>query len=312
MRKNRKFFIANYFIGIITIIISITLVLQPLGLARAYADEQIGSPPESVQVESSAASQTEASSPTQTGETSQAQTPIPVNNPEPKDEPRPTPKSPVNGITRISGNDGYLTSIKIADALKKELGVSKFKTIVLASGKNFPDALTASAFAARKLAPVILLPGGKNANAVNYVKNNLAKDGTIYIVGGTQAIPQSLVNSVKDYGNVIRIAGGTRYGTNIEILKKMNLPKGTNLIVASGKSFQDALAASATGLPILIVDKNIGAGQMAYLKNVITGSSKVYIVGGKIAVSDTVEYLRNMSPVWRDLQEGKRSFVFPE
>ena len=28
------------------------------------------------------------------------------------------------------------------------------------------------------------------------------------------------------------------------------------------------------------------------------------------AVSDVVDYLRNMSPFWRDLVEGKRSHVF--
>ena len=27
------------------------------------------------------------------------------------------------------------------------------------------------------------------------------------------------------------------------------------------------------------------------------------------AVTDVVTYLRNMSPVWRDLQEGKREYV---
>ena len=43
--------------------------------------------------------------------------------------------------------------------------------------------------------------------------------------------------------------------------------------------------------------------------NSITNEEIDYIIK---AVADTVEYLRNMSPVWRDLQEGKRSFVFPE
>ena len=41
--------------------------------------------------------------------------------------------------------------------------------------------------------------------------------------------------------------------------------------------------------------------------NSITDDNIDYMIK---AVSDTVEYLRNMSPVWRDLQEGRREFVF--
>ena len=43
--------------------------------------------------------------------------------------------------------------------------------------------------------------------------------------------------------------------------------------------------------------------------NSITNEEIDYMIK---AVADTVDYLRNMSPVWRDLQQGKRSFVFPE
>ena len=41
--------------------------------------------------------------------------------------------------------------------------------------------------------------------------------------------------------------------------------------------------------------------------NSITNDNIDYMIK---AVSETVEYLRNMSPVWRDLQEGRREFVF--
>ena len=29
------------------------------------------------------------------------------------------------------------------------------------------------------------------------------------------------------------------------------------------------------------------------------------------AVTDTVAYLRSLSPVWRDLQEGRREYIIP-
>ena len=227
---------------------------------------------------------------------------------EPADEPRPPAKTPAKGVTRIAGSDGYDTSLKTANALKKELGVSKFKTIVLASGKNFPDALTASSFVERKLGPVLREPGGSANNVVNYVKNNLAKNGTIYIVGGTNAVSKKVENSVKAFGNVIRLSGGTRYDTNRAILKAMKLKKGSNIMICSGRSFQDALSSSATGRPIMIVDKALGKAQLKLLSEILTAQSRVYIIGGTVAVPSKVEsqlkkYTSNIKRI-----QGKNSY----
>lgn len=232
----------------------------------------------------------------------------PITPLEPEDEPRPTPGSAKVGTSRVYGNTGYETSLAIANALKKELGVSKFKTIVLASGKTFPDALSASALAARKLAPVILVPGSGTNQVIEYVRANLTSNGTIYILGGHLAVSESVASALKPFGNVIRLEGANRYETNLKALNAINLERGTNLIVCSGKSFQDALSASTTGLPILLVDERLGDKQREFLAEHVSPESKIYIAGGTFAVSETVEgqlrnYTSNISRVY-----GKDSY----
>ena len=44
-------------------------------------------------------------------------------------------------IYRISGESRYETAIKVADELKNYTGVSRFDSVVIASGLSFPDAL---------------------------------------------------------------------------------------------------------------------------------------------------------------------------
>ncbi len=50
---------------------------------------------------------------------------------------------------RIYGEDRYATSLKIADAYKKALGVSQFSAVCVADGVNFPDALAGAYFASK-------------------------------------------------------------------------------------------------------------------------------------------------------------------
>ncbi|MBQ1390810.1 MAG: cell wall-binding repeat-containing protein, partial [Firmicutes bacterium] len=90
---------------------------------------------------------------------------------------------------RLYGADRYATSLAIADELKKTLGVSKFDTICVADGVNYPDALAGAYFAYMNKAPIVDVhqnapAGPQTMNAINYVKANLKTSGRIYILGG--------------------------------------------------------------------------------------------------------------------------------
>ena len=191
-------------------------------------------------------------------------------------------------VIRIAGVDRYGTAYKAADTLKKELGVEKFDAVVVATGKNFADALSGSYLAVVKNAP-ILLTNGKTANVAelhDYIRANLKENGTIYILGGEDAVPKN-VAAITGY-NVERLAGNTRYETNLAILEEAGIT-GTELIVATGKEFADSLSASATKRPILLVKPNasLTGAQKAVVEKVSGG--KIYIVGGESAVSTAYE-----------------------
>lgn len=193
-----------------------------------------------------------------------------------------------NEIVRISGNTRYETGYKVADALKEELGVAKFEAVIVATGKNFADALAGSYLAVQKNAPILLTNGKKdNVEALhNYIKENVAEGAALYILGGDAAVPTS-VEEIEGY-EVKRLFGNSRYETNIKILEEAGI-EGNELIVATGKTFADSLSASAVKLPILLVKPKaaLNDSQKAIVEKAKGGN--IYIIGGDGAVSLDME-----------------------
>lgn len=202
-------------------------------------------------------------------------------------------KNPVGKIVEISdtyakrlyGSNRYETSFEIANALKAELKVSKFSHIIVANGTNFADALAGSYLASIKNAPIIMT-NGKNAQDVrNYINNHVKKGGTVYLLGGTAAVPEGVGCGLGEY-HVKRLSGKTRYETNLAILKEAKISS-SEILVCTGKSFADSLSASATGKPILLVNKELSQEQKNYLSS-LSGKT-FYILGGTSAVSEALE-----------------------
>lgn len=187
-------------------------------------------------------------------------------------------------IVRISGETRYETSFKVADALKEEPGIEKFNTVIVATGRNFADALSGSYLAAVKNAPILLTNEKRVADVHEYIKANLAADGTVYVLGGTAALPETVEAGLEGY-TVKRLYGKTRYETNIEILKEAGVT-GEELLAATGKDFADSLSASAVKKPILLVKDSLRDSQKEYLGTLSRG--KFYIIGGTAAVSEAV------------------------
>ena len=188
------------------------------------------------------------------------------------------------GVTRVFGADRYATAFKAADTLKAELGVSKFQNIVVASGTGFADALAGSYLAARKNAPILLVRGANVNDVKNYIKANLASGGTVYLLGGVNAVPKAMETGLEGF-NVKRLGGANRYDTNLLILKEAGVGD-KDVIVCTGLNFADSLSASATGLPILLVKDGLYASQKEFLQN---NGGNFIVVGGVNAVNATVE-----------------------
>ena len=195
-------------------------------------------------------------------------------------------------ITRIYGSGRCETAVEAAKELKTTLGVDQYNSIIIASGSNFADALAGSYLATVKDA-AILLYKGENSVALNnaYIEENLSADGTVYLLGGSAAVPESVEESLKALGvNVKRLSGPTRYETNLAVLEEAGVNPGEEILVATGRNFADSLSASAVGKPILLVNgagNSLSDGQKEFLAQY--GGGKLTILGGAAAVSDALE-----------------------
>ena len=195
-------------------------------------------------------------------------------------------------VKRVYGRNRDDTALAIADQLKETLGVEKFDSIILAVGDNerFPDALSGSYLANQKGAPILIYCFGRLSDATQeYIRDNLSEDGTIYILGGPPAVPTEIEELLaKDY-NVKRLAGDDRYLTNLAILEEVGVGD-KEILVATGTNFPDSLSASATGLPILLVNggnKKLSAKQTEFFEKL--NGNKITILGSEDAVSAELE-----------------------
>lgn len=188
---------------------------------------------------------------------------------------------------RFAGLERVETSILVADGLKKSWSVEKFKNIIVASGSDYPDALTGSYLAKVKEAPVILVRMDKDTElmAKEYIDDNLQKGGTVYILGGVGAVSERFEKSIGKQ-NVKRLYGDNRYQTNLAILDEAEI-NSEEILICSGKDYADSLSASAVGKTIMLVGDNFTGEQSKYLKGLDT--NQIYIVGGIGAVNKNIE-----------------------
>lgn len=99
-----------------------------------------------------------------------------------------------NVTKRFSGKDRYETSVEIAKEYLKH-STSK-KTVIVASGEDYPDALSSSIISKVKDAPIVLV--GKNYipdSVRNFLKDNQIEN--IIIVGGVNSVSQKVQIQLK-------------------------------------------------------------------------------------------------------------------
>lgn len=148
----------------------------------------------------------------------------------------------VENVTRIAGEDRIGTSIEISKAMFNESD-----NIVLASGFNFADALSAGQLAAALNAPLILSSDQLDSRTSDEIAK--LKPKNIYIVGGETALSSNIEESVKSVVNDInieRLKGNDRYETSVKVMEKTKeFVDAEYLLIASGKNFPDALSATS-------------------------------------------------------------------
>ncbi|MCS5716889.1 cell wall-binding repeat-containing protein [Herbiconiux sp. CPCC 205763] len=187
------------------------------------------------------------------------------------------------GLSRIGGPDRYALSA----AVSAETFDSGVQYAFIASGENFPDALSASA-ASRGFGPVLLVTRDAVPSAIAAELSRLTP-GKIIIVGGTDSISLGVEATLSGYAPALRLGGPDRYAVSSALSKAMF--GGTfvpTIYVASGETFPDALSGSAgtTGDgPVLLVTRDgIPSPVAAELER--HESFEIVVVGGRNSVSD--------------------------
>jgi len=183
---------------------------------------------------------------------------------------------------RLAGINRYETSVKIAEQIGTDNG------IVVASGENFPDALSIAPIAAEKGMPILL----SSRNALPKEVSSYLQDKNIpnsYVIGGTAVLSSDIKTSLK---NAKRLSGMNRYETNINIIKEFENSLDFNSIyAASAQNFPDALSGSVlsanANAPIVLMDNDLSEVTSDFLKD--QNSKTINILGGTGAISSNTE-----------------------
>jgi len=205
-------------------------------------------------------------------------------------------------VNRYAGINRYETSVKVAEQIGTDKG------IVIATGVNFPDALSIAPIAAMEGMPILL----SDTNTLPPEVENLIKTSFIpksYLVGGTGVLSNKLKVQLP---NTKRLGGASRYETNLNIIKEFADSLNFNdLFVATGENFPDALSGSALAAkrnaPILLTDGTISTNGESYLKSL--NIMRVNLLGGTGVISEnlasnlqnTVKYetISYINPIFR-------------
>ena len=186
---------------------------------------------------------------------------------------------------RLGGSNRYETNALI----NKELNVPKGTPIAIASGLNFPDALSISGAAGTNQMPIFLVGKEISQDTINRIKE--ISPSTIYIAGGTGVVSTKTENALRGISNnIVRFDGSDRYDTSLKIANHFS-KNADNILVANALNFPDALSgsvlASKTNSPVILVPAK---GNVSKQKEFVDNNNVQHViaVGGEDVVSKQV------------------------
>ena len=201
-------------------------------------------------------------------------------------------------ITRLGGANRYETSRLIAQRMLDQ-GLATGSDLWVATGTNFPDALSAGAAAAGQGIPILLVSGTASsidAETATFVSNQLQSDG-VYIAGGTGVVSEGIRTSLLALAStsaVTRAGGADRFATSLAINEVAYPASAPRVFLAYGYNFPDALSGSVVaglrGAPLYITQT--GCVSSAIVDHILDlNPSQVTVFGGSTIVSDSARDL---------------------
>ncbi|NEN04581.1 hypothetical protein G3T36_01720 [Diaminobutyricibacter tongyongensis] len=191
------------------------------------------------------------------------------------------------GVTRLSGQSRYETAVAVSQRYSPGVSVA-----FVATGADFPDALSAAAAAAQLGGPLLLTQPTQVPASVTTELGRL-KPQRIYVVGGTGVVSAGVATALSRIAPTQRLAGADRYATADAIIRTA-FASADHAIIATGRSFPDALAATgaagARHAPIILVDGTQPTVSKTTLDRLATiGATTISIAGGASVVSSGIQ-----------------------
>ena len=184
---------------------------------------------------------------------------------------------------RIKGYDRYETDL----AILKECGIEENAEILVATGNNFPDSLSASATGK----PVLLVGKSLTEGQMAFLDTYKDKGISFVVLGGTGVVGNAVAEELSGYGDVTRIAGNNRYETAVLIAEYFYDKTETERInLVYGGNFPDGLSAGAlayaTGSAILLTAGNTKANDTVTVYTDDLEDITGYILGGETLIPE--------------------------
>ncbi|MGC5076849.1 cell wall-binding repeat-containing protein [Agrococcus sp. DT81.2] len=145
-------------------------------------------------------------------------------------------------VVRIGGADRYETSRLVAD-----YAFDASESAFIATGRNFPDALSAGAAAGSIDAPIVLVDGmAGGVDDATMAELERLGAGTAYLMGDQASMSNGIELELDNAGIAVnRFAGSDRFDTAVLVNRALFAAPVPAMYIASGERFPDALAASA-------------------------------------------------------------------
>jgi putative cell wall-binding protein len=218
----------------------------------------------------------------------------PPVDPDPTD-PDPTDPDPtdpdIDPVINIAGTTRYETAVKASQAAFPDGA----ETVVIATGRNWPDALGGSALAGVLDGPILLVATDSVPDVVSTELTRLGAKRAV-IVGGELAVGAPVAGALAASNlTVERIAGTSRYQTADLVARRVITELGDafdgTAFVATGGAYADAVAcaplAAAKGWPLYLAHPTSGITPAT--KTAMQGVTRALVLGGDLAVSESVK-----------------------
>lgn len=152
------------------------------------------------------------------------------------------------GITRVEGLNRIQTAIAASQAA---CGDGQAPAVVLTRADLFPDAQAGTPLAIDLGAPLLLsAPEALSSETETEIGRVLSPGGTVYLLGGTVALSDTVQTRLQTLGyETIRCGGLNRFGT-AAIIAAEGLADPATVLIADGGDFADSIVAGAAAAAV--------------------------------------------------------------